>query len=43
MGDEEGHHGRPWKTAVPFGWQILEVQIGDAVGQIRELIAANRR
>jgi creatinine amidohydrolase/Fe(II)-dependent formamide hydrolase-like protein len=42
-GDGQGHVGNPAKATAIFGKQILEMQIGDAVNQIRELRSSSRR
>ena len=42
-GDGQGHVGNPAKATALFGKRILEMQIGDAVGQIQELRVSSRR
>jgi len=42
-GDGQGHIGNPAKSSALFGKQILEMQIDDAVKQIRELRISSRR
>ena len=42
-GDGQGHVGNPAKATALFGKHILEMQIDDAVGQIRDLRVSSRR
>jgi creatinine amidohydrolase/Fe(II)-dependent formamide hydrolase-like protein len=42
-GDGQGHVGNPAKATALFGKHILEMQIDDAVEQIRELRVSSRR
>lgn len=42
-GDGQGHIGDPSKATALFGKRILEMQVDDAVTQIRELRASSRR
>lgn len=42
-GDGQGHVGNPAKATALFGKHILEMQIDDAVKQIRELRVSSRR
>ena len=42
-GDGQGHVGNPAKATALFGKRILEMQIGDAAAQIRELRVSSRR
>ena len=42
-GDGNGHVGNPAKATALFGRRILEMQIEDAVAQIRELRVSSRR
>ena len=42
-GDGQGHIGNPARATALFGKQILEMQVDDAVKQIRELRVSSRR
>jgi creatinine amidohydrolase len=42
-GDGQGHIGNPAKASALFGKRILEMQVDDAVRQIRELRVSSRR
>ena len=42
-GDGQGHTGNPAKATAIFGKRILEMQIEDAVAQIRQLRVSSRR
>jgi creatinine amidohydrolase/Fe(II)-dependent formamide hydrolase-like protein len=42
-GDGQGHVGNPAKASALFGKRILEMQVEDAVRQIRELRVSSRR
>jgi creatinine amidohydrolase/Fe(II)-dependent formamide hydrolase-like protein len=42
-GDGQGHVGNPAKATALFGKHILEMQVEDAVKQIRELRVNSRR
>ncbi len=42
-GDGQGHVGNPAKATALFGKKILEMQIEDAVAQVRELRVSSRR
>lgn len=42
-GDGQGHTGNPTKATALFGKRIVEMQIADAVDQIRELRVSSRR
>lgn len=43
QGDGQGHTGNPAKATGAFGKRILEMQIEDAVAQIRELRSSSRQ
>jgi creatinine amidohydrolase/Fe(II)-dependent formamide hydrolase-like protein len=42
-GDGQGHVGNPAKATALFGRKILEMQVEDAVAQVRELRVSSRR